>query len=168
MGSLFGLSLVTLLAIGLAQAASAQDSTAAQPAPAAATMPLSAPGVLTGKERLGRKWMDEQRIDNCNVPSPNAATSRGRAPARMFRPVDQPIRRRRAEPSRTRNRCGSGKRCRDRLDRFVPFEFVVRDFGSPPMGLAVCRPTKGPQIGCRAAPCGWKTEQSRNICGRRG
>ena len=22
----------------------------------------------TGKERLGRKWMDEQRIDNCNVP----------------------------------------------------------------------------------------------------
>jgi hypothetical protein len=36
----------------------------------------TAPGVvapanlshLTGKERLGRKWMDEQRIDNCNVP----------------------------------------------------------------------------------------------------
>jgi hypothetical protein len=26
------------------------------------------PAVLTGKERLGRKWMDEQRIDNCNVP----------------------------------------------------------------------------------------------------
>ncbi len=25
-------------------------------------------GTLTGKERLGRKWMDEQRIDNCNVP----------------------------------------------------------------------------------------------------
>ena len=24
--------------------------------------------VLTGKERLGRKWMDEQRIDNCKVP----------------------------------------------------------------------------------------------------
>jgi hypothetical protein len=23
---------------------------------------------LTGKERLGRKWTDEQRIDNCNVP----------------------------------------------------------------------------------------------------
>jgi len=23
---------------------------------------------LTGKERLGKKWMDEQRIDNCNVP----------------------------------------------------------------------------------------------------
>ena len=26
------------------------------------------PAVLTGKERLGRKWMDEQRIDNCKVP----------------------------------------------------------------------------------------------------
>jgi hypothetical protein len=24
--------------------------------------------VLTGKERLGRKWMDEQRTDNCKVP----------------------------------------------------------------------------------------------------
>jgi hypothetical protein len=23
---------------------------------------------LTGKERLGEKWKDEQRIDNCNVP----------------------------------------------------------------------------------------------------
>jgi hypothetical protein len=25
-------------------------------------------GSQTGKERLGRKWMDEQRLDNCNVP----------------------------------------------------------------------------------------------------
>jgi hypothetical protein len=24
--------------------------------------------VLTGKERLGPKWTDEQRIDNCRVP----------------------------------------------------------------------------------------------------
>ena len=24
--------------------------------------------VLTGKERLGPKWMDEQRVDNCKVP----------------------------------------------------------------------------------------------------
>jgi hypothetical protein len=23
---------------------------------------------LTGKERLGQKWMDEQRIDNCKIP----------------------------------------------------------------------------------------------------
>jgi hypothetical protein len=68
MGSLIRSSLVMLLAIGLAQTASAQDSTTAKTAPAATTMPSSAPGVLTGKERLGRKWMDEQRIDNCNVP----------------------------------------------------------------------------------------------------
>lgn len=29
----------------------------------------SSPATLTGKERLGPKWTDEQRIDNCNVPS---------------------------------------------------------------------------------------------------
>jgi hypothetical protein len=23
---------------------------------------------LTGKERLGSKWMDDQRVDNCKVP----------------------------------------------------------------------------------------------------
>jgi len=28
----------------------------------------TSPATLTGKERLGRKWKDEQRIDNCNVP----------------------------------------------------------------------------------------------------
>jgi hypothetical protein len=28
----------------------------------------NSPTPLTGKERLGRKWMDEQRIDNCIVP----------------------------------------------------------------------------------------------------
>jgi len=38
-----------------------------QPTPDAA----SSPTTLTGKERLGRKWMDEQRIDNCNVPVDN-------------------------------------------------------------------------------------------------
>jgi hypothetical protein len=43
----------------------AQDATRiGQPAPNAA----ESPATLTGKERLGRKWMDEQRIDNCNVP----------------------------------------------------------------------------------------------------
>ena len=44
----------------------AQDG-AGYPAPGAAALKTS-PAVLTGKERLGRKWMDEQRIDNCNVP----------------------------------------------------------------------------------------------------
>ncbi|MBR0795935.1 hypothetical protein JQ615_11080 [Bradyrhizobium jicamae] len=34
-------------------------------------------GTLTGKERLGRKWTDEQRIDNCKVP-PDKRGSRPR------------------------------------------------------------------------------------------
>ena len=35
---------------------------------AGAVMPSQAPERLTGKERLGEKWKDEQRTDNCNVP----------------------------------------------------------------------------------------------------
>jgi hypothetical protein len=41
-----------------------------QLAPNAATLPAT----LTGKERLGKKWMDEQRIDNCNVPADKRGT----------------------------------------------------------------------------------------------
>jgi len=42
---------------------------AASTAPNAGTLPPShAPAPRTGKERLGEKWKDEQRIDNCNVP----------------------------------------------------------------------------------------------------
>jgi hypothetical protein len=37
-------------------------------APAAADPRPNTIDSLTGKERLGRKWMDEQRIDNCKVP----------------------------------------------------------------------------------------------------
>ena len=58
---------VAVLLIGVAPAASAQNSQPDQVKPSAATLPASATS-LTGKERLGRKWMDEQRIDNCNVP----------------------------------------------------------------------------------------------------
>jgi hypothetical protein len=37
-------------------------------APGAETSSSSSPPeVLTGKERLGEKWKDEQRMDNCNV-----------------------------------------------------------------------------------------------------
>ena len=39
------------------------------PQPAPQQLPVAdAPGRLTGKERLGEKWKDEQRLDNCNVP----------------------------------------------------------------------------------------------------
>jgi hypothetical protein len=34
----------------------------------AQSAPSSPHGTLTGKERLGEKWKDEQRIDNCKVP----------------------------------------------------------------------------------------------------
>ncbi len=54
-----------VFAVGLASAAFAQDRQPDQTAPNAAT--ANGPS-LTGKERMGRKWMDEQRIDNCNVP----------------------------------------------------------------------------------------------------
>jgi hypothetical protein len=67
MGSLFGPSLVTVLVAGLGLAA-AQDVPAQVPSPGASALPSNAQDALTGKERLGRKWMDEQRIDNCKVP----------------------------------------------------------------------------------------------------
>jgi hypothetical protein len=35
---------------------------------AAATTVGPARAELTGKERLGAKWKDEQRVDNCKVP----------------------------------------------------------------------------------------------------
>ena len=54
-----------VFAVGLASAAFAQERQPDQTAPNAAT--ANGPS-LTGKERMGRKWMDEQRIDNCNVP----------------------------------------------------------------------------------------------------
>ena len=54
-----------VFAVGLASAAFAQDRQPDQTAPNAAT--ANGPS-LTGKERMGRKWMDEQRIDNCKVP----------------------------------------------------------------------------------------------------
>jgi len=56
----------------------AAENTPAQPAPEIADKVET----LTGKERLGRKWTDEQRIDNCNVP----ADKRGAKP----RPIECP------------------------------------------------------------------------------
>ncbi len=54
--------LAALLSIGLAAPASSQKAKHGQP------LTPNAPRTLTGKERLGPKWTDEQRIDNCNVP----------------------------------------------------------------------------------------------------
>jgi hypothetical protein len=58
------------IALGIAAGAFAQT-----PAPIPAPEPQAgaisggpAKATRTGKERLGNKWADEQRIDNCNVP----------------------------------------------------------------------------------------------------
>jgi hypothetical protein len=61
-------NLAFLLAICFALPASAQDRPRAPTASGAVILPSNSRS-LTGKERLGRKWMDEQRIDNCNVPT---------------------------------------------------------------------------------------------------
>ena len=58
-------SLAALFGISLALPATGQNGSPPEPP---TSIPATAPRTLTGKERLGRKWMDEQRIDNCNVP----------------------------------------------------------------------------------------------------
>jgi hypothetical protein len=65
-----------MLAIAAALAAAA---VAASDAGRRAVVAAPAGGVLqlTGKERLGEKWRDEQRIDDCKVP-PDKRGSRPR------------------------------------------------------------------------------------------
>ena len=58
-------ALFAALVAGLAPGAWAQDGKANAANNITTDMP--GPG-LTGKERLGPKWSDEQRIDNCHVP----------------------------------------------------------------------------------------------------
>ena len=65
MRPLYRRAFAALLVICLAPPVDAQDnSRAGQPAPDSTI----APGTRTGKERLGQKWSDEQRVDNCKVP----------------------------------------------------------------------------------------------------
>jgi hypothetical protein len=68
MGPLLRSSFIAWCTIWLALPASAQDRSLDPQTPDAATLPMNKPDALTGKERLGKKWMDEQRIDNCKVP----------------------------------------------------------------------------------------------------
>jgi hypothetical protein len=63
---LFGASLVLVLVLLGASDGFAQVRSPAEPD--SNTRPNMIDS-LTGKERLGRKWMDEQRIDNCKVPT---------------------------------------------------------------------------------------------------
>ena len=54
--------LAALLSVGLVAPACSQGTKQPQ------TLTADSPRTLTGKERLGPKWTDEQRTDNCNVP----------------------------------------------------------------------------------------------------
>ena len=54
---------VLLIVLALSPVAVAQSTS-----PAPSRSPSASPQNLTGKERLGEKWKDEQRIDNCKVP----------------------------------------------------------------------------------------------------
>jgi hypothetical protein len=56
----------SLLLIGVMSSASAQNRPPDAMTPH--TESSQQPAARTGKERLGKKWTDEQRIDNCNVP----------------------------------------------------------------------------------------------------
>jgi hypothetical protein len=62
---LFSALLVLALVLFGAPDGFAQDRSAAVPV---SKTPPNMIDSLTGKERLGRKWMDEQRIDNCKIP----------------------------------------------------------------------------------------------------
>jgi len=77
---------ISLLFLGFASCAFAEDRNADQgetpPSPATRT----GKATLTGKERLGPKWSDEQRIDNCKVP----LDRRGNKPRPSACASDQP------------------------------------------------------------------------------
>lgn len=57
-------TLGTLVLAGALSCAAAQDARRVS----TGTSTETPRPMLTGKERLGRKWTDEQRIDNCHVP----------------------------------------------------------------------------------------------------
>jgi hypothetical protein len=56
-----------MLVVGFVACAMAEDASHDRAA-TGATSRHTRRTMLTGKERLGPKWSDEQRIDNCKVP----------------------------------------------------------------------------------------------------
>jgi hypothetical protein len=58
-------TIISILTVCLTLPAAAQNAPSREPPPPNAALQQ---GTLTGKERLGPKWNDEQRIDNCKVP----------------------------------------------------------------------------------------------------
>ncbi|MGV7218550.1 hypothetical protein [Bradyrhizobium sp. UFLA05-112] len=69
MATFRGRFLISLLVASLAYRAIAGERRDERSAPPPGTMTTqTSKATLTGKERLGPKWTDEQRIDDCNVP----------------------------------------------------------------------------------------------------
>ena|SRR5579864_2875561 len=66
MRTLFRTATILLVSLGLASALHAQEDKRNIAVGVFAEVYRPA---LTGKERLGPKWTDEQRIDNCHVPT---------------------------------------------------------------------------------------------------
>ena len=66
------LALVVLLAV--TQGVAAQTAQPAAGAPTEASTAAPKRDALTLKERLGAKWKDEQRVDNCKVPPEKRGT----------------------------------------------------------------------------------------------
>jgi hypothetical protein len=65
MSSIARISLCCIIAVTVARPATAQHAKPVErPSPEIAHRGET----QTGKERLGHKWTNEQRIDNCNVP----------------------------------------------------------------------------------------------------
>lgn len=73
MGSWLRAVIGALVFIGVVSGASAEDG---KRLPTRAASTAGTPPKLTGKERLGPKWTDEQRIDNCHVPIEKRGTRR--------------------------------------------------------------------------------------------
>jgi hypothetical protein len=67
---------LAIIVLGAALAAGAQVAPQRGASEAAnLAAPNGAVKQLTGKERLGEKWEDEQRIDNCKVPLDKRGTT---------------------------------------------------------------------------------------------
>lgn len=71
-GHLTGLTAICVIIAATSPALAQVHAPAPQAATAATRLEAPSesptPKVLTGKERLGEKWTDEQRVDNCRVP----------------------------------------------------------------------------------------------------
>ena len=79
--------LVSGLSIAACGDAAAESSKSEGPAEIVTSQSLQDTKALTGKARLGNKWTDEQRLNNCKVP----IDKRGDKPRSDACKSDQPV-----------------------------------------------------------------------------